>query len=325
MSARWRQQGAPAVALAPMAGITDLPFRRLVRRFGPVEVTSEMVASREMLSGRPAARARAEIGAEAGAAAVQLAGRDPQLMAEAARIAEAHGAARIDLNMGCPAKRVTGGLSGAALMREPDLALAIVAAVVGAVRVPVTVKMRLGWDDASRNAADLARRAEAAGVARIAVHARTRAQFYAGRADWAAVAEVVAAVRVPVLVNGDISGMAEARAALAASGAAGVMIGRAARGAPWLPAAIARGLAGGPPPAPPRGAALAALALELHEELLGFYGRDLGLRVARKHLGWFMDQAGTPAALRARVLTAATAAAVRDLLPEALADERWAA
>ena len=287
--------------LAPMAGITDLPFRRAVRRFGAGLVTSEMVASREMVEAKPGIRARAETGAAEGTS-VQLAGRDPRWMAEAARMLEDRGVRIIDINMGCPAKKVTGGWSGAALMREPGRALALIEAVAGAVRVPVTVKMRLGWDDASRTAPALARRAEAAGAAMIAVHGRTRAQFYRGRADWDAVGETVRAVRVPVVVNGDVTDTASARAALAASGAAAVMVGRGAQGAPWRVAEIGAALLGGPPPAVPEGPALADLVVAHHEDALSFYGADLGLRVMRKHLGWYL--AGAPAALRRAALTA---------------------
>lgn len=295
------------VLLAPMAGITDRPFRRLARRFGATLVTSEMVASRDILAGGVEARARAEIDAEAEATAVQLVGCEPGPMAEAARMVEALGARQIDINMGCPARRVTQGWAGAALMRSPEAALRIVAAVAGAVAVPVTLKLRLGWDGDSRNADAIARAAAAAGVARVAVHGRTRAQFYTGRADWAAIAPVVAAAGVPVIANGDIAGPAEARAALAASGAAGVMVGRAAQGRPWLPGQIAANLAGRPVPPAPRGTALADLVAGHYEEMLGHYGRALGLRVARKHLGWYLDAAG---AARGDLLTREDPAAV---------------
>jgi tRNA-dihydrouridine synthase B len=290
-----------------MAGITDRPFRRLARRFGATLVTSEMVASRDILAGGVEARARAEIDAEAEATAVQLVGCEPGPMAEAARMVEALGARQIDINMGCPARRVTQGWAGAALMRSPEAALRIVAAVAGAVAVPVTLKLRLGWDGDSRNADAIARAAAAAGVARVAVHGRTRAQFYTGRADWAAIAPVVAAAGVPVIANGDIAGPAEARAALAASGAAGVMVGRAAQGRPWLPGQIAANLAGRPVPPAPRGTALADLVAGHYEEMLGHYGRALGLRVARKHLGWYLDAAG---AARGDLLTREDPAAV---------------
>ena len=309
---------ASPVALAPMAGITDLPTRALVRSFGAGLVVSEMVASREMLEAHPSARARAELGAAVAGTSVQIAGREARWMAEAARVLAGQGARIVDINMGCPAKKVCGGLSGSALLRDHDHALRLVEAVVAAVDVPVTLKTRLGWDDDSRDTAALAVRAEAAGIAMLTIHGRTRCQFYRGVADWAAVAPIVRAVRIPVLVNGDVVDAAGARAALAASGAAGVMIGRGAQGRPWLPAQVAAALAGRAGPAAPTGAALAAVAAAHHAALLSFYGADLGGRVARKHLGWYMDGAGTPPAARRAVLTAAPGA-VAALLTEALA------
>ena len=294
----------PAVALAPMAGITDLPFRRIVGRFGAGLVVSEMVASQEMVQAKPGVRERAELGLSEQATAVQLAGRDAWWMGEAARMVEANGARLIDINMGCPAKKVTGGLSGSALMKTPDHALRLVEAVVNAVSVPVTLKMRLGWDDASRNAPEIARAAEAAGVRMITVHGRTRCQFYKGSADWTAIGEVVRAVEVPVLANGDIVDAASARAALAASGASGVMVGRGAQGAPWRLAEIAAAIWGRPAPQVPRGAALADLVTAHFDASLSFYGRDLGARVIRKHLGWYLDAAGVGPTLRREVLTA---------------------
>jgi tRNA-dihydrouridine synthase B len=288
-----------------MAGITDLPFRRLVARFGAGLVVSEMVASQEMVQARPGTRDRAELGAGVENTAVQLAGREAHWMAEAARMVEAMGARVIDINMGCPAKKVTNGWSGSALLRDLDHALRLVDAVVGAVKVPVTLKTRLGWDDACLNASDLARRAEAAGIRMITIHGRTRCQFYKGRADWAAIRRVVDAASIPVIANGDIVSTDTARDALEASGAAGVMIGRGAQGRPWLLAQVAGRLAGRTPPAAPKGAALTDMVAAHYEDMLAFYGPDLGARVARKHLGWYMDEAATPAPLRRDVLTAA--------------------
>lgn len=310
----------PPVLLAPMAGITDLPFRRAVARFGAGLVVSEMVASAEFLTARPSARARAELGLGEAATAVQLAGREAAPMAEAARMLEGQGAPIIDINMGCPAKKVTSGWSGSALMRAPDHALRLIEAVRGAVSVPVTLKMRLGWDEDCLNAAALAARAEAAGVAMITIHGRTRCQFYSGRADWAAIGAVVRAVSVPVVANGDIVDGATARAALAASGAAAVMVGRGARGRPWALAGIAHALGHAPAPDMPRGADRAGLVAWHYAEMLSFYGRDLGLRVARKHLGWYLDAspAPVPAPLRRAILTAQTPEQALPLVEEAL-------
>lgn len=292
----------PPVFLAPMAGITDRPYRKAVLGFGAGLVVSEMVASREVLSARPAARARAELGLGEDRTAVQIAGNDPGLMAEAARFCEGEGAQLIDVNFGCPAKKVTTGWSGSALMRKPDQARAILDAVVAAVKVPVTVKMRLGWDDGMRNAPEIARSAEAAGVQAIAVHGRTRCQFYKGHADWSAIAAVKGAVTVPVIANGDIACAETADRARRVSGADGVMIGRAARGRPWLLAQIAAGLEGRPRPAAPVGARLADHIIAHYEDMLAFYGRDLGLRVARKHLGWYLDRLEGAGDLRARIM-----------------------
>jgi len=287
------------VVLAPMSGITDAPFRRLAHRFGASMVVSEMVAGHDLANGRPDTLRRTLGGGDISPFVVQLAGREPQLMAHAARIAEDLGADIIDINMGCPAKKVTGGLSGSALMREPDRALAIAAAVRGAVCVPVTVKMRTGWNEQNRNAPALARDLEAEGIAMITVHGRTRAQFYKGKSDWSFIARVKAAVSVPVIANGDVETFDDATGILGASGADGLMIGRGSQGRPWFPGAVARFVDSGQRDTGPRGARLAALMAEHYENILSHYGIALGLRAARKHLGWYVERAGlTPSVAR---------------------------
>ncbi len=308
----------PPVALAPMAGITDRPYRDLVRSFGAGLVVSEMVASQEMVQAKPGVREKAELSADVENTAVQLAGREAYWMAEAARQVADRGARIIDINMGCPAKKVTNGYSGSALLKTPDHALSLIEAVVAAVDVPVTLKTRLGWDDSCLNAADVARRAQEAGVQMVTIHGRTRCQFYKGRADWAAIANVREAISVPLLANGDICDAGDARAALEASGADGVMIGRGAQGRPWLLAQVAHELWGAEAPSIPEGEALADMISKHYEAMLAFYGSDLGLRVARKHLGWYMDVVGTPSSLRREVLTAKSAAEVLRLLPLAI-------
>ena len=283
--------------LAPMAGVTDAGMRTVAATHGASLTFSEMVAAAGFAHGDEQARARARL-PNGGLAGVQLAGCDPVALAEAARLVEGEGAALIDINMGCPAKRVTGGLAGSALMRDLDHAVRLVVAVVGAVRVPVTLKMRLGWDATSLNASQLAARAEQAGVALVTVHGRTRAQFYTGTADWRAVASVKRALRhIPLVVNGDCHSAADAAAMLQQSGADGVMIGRAAMGRPWLVGQVAASLrTGSAAPAPSARERLTSAASHL-ESLLTQLGVEKGLRHARKHLAAYVEHAG-PASSR---------------------------
>ena len=286
---------AGRAALAPLSGVTDPVFRRIAGRFGAAYTVSEMVASDELVSGSEEARLRAE-SSGVGPHIVQLAGCDAGWLAEAARVAEGAGADVIDLNMGCPAKRVTGGLAGSALMRDPGRAARLIGAVTAAVRVPVTVKMRLGWDETHLNAPDLARVAWSLGAAAVTVHGRTRQQFYRGQADWARIGAVVEAVPIPVVANGDIDSSRSAWACLQASGAAAVMIGRAAIGRPWLVGQVSAALAGwsAPEPSP---AEKADAAVEHYRGLLALYGRSVGIRHARKHLAAYADASpeGDPA------------------------------
>jgi len=291
---------AGRVLAAPMTGVTDLPFRRVAARLGAAYVATEMVACAEFAKGRPDVVRRAAVGDGLPLMVVQLVGREARWIAEGAKLAAAAGAEIIDLNMGCPAKEVTGALSGSALMRDLDTAETLIRAAVDATDRPVTLKMRLGWDDASKNAPELAWRAERAGVKAIAVHGRTRCQFYKGAADWSAVAEVRTATRLPLAVNGDIVCADSARRALTASGADAVMVGRGVYGRPWLLADLERALAGGTGTEEPDAPRRLAIVLEHLAESLRFYGERLGLRIFRKHLGWYVEQAPWPASAEAR-------------------------
>jgi len=323
---------ANRVLLAPMSGVTDAPFRRLTARLGAGLVVSEMTASDDLANGRPMSRLRCEA-AGIGPHVVQLAGCEVRWMAEGARIAEAVGADIIDINMGCPARHVTGGQSGSALMRDLDHALKLIEATIAAVKVPVTLKMRLGWDDRSINAPELARRAESAGVQMIAVHGRTRCQFYKGEADWNAVRAVKDAVAIPLVVNGDIASFGDAITALEKSGADAVMVGRGAQGQPWLPGQIGRRLETGVAEAAPSLAEQLKHIRALYDEVCAHYGLRVGLRHARKHLGWALDVAahcsrapvGALRNWRQKILTSEEPSSVQRSLGEAYDDFAWSA
>jgi len=299
------------VILAPMSGVTDLPYRRLVKRSGAGLVVSEMIASEAMIRATRRSLKMTSNCAEEFPMAVQLAGCEPEVMAEAARLNADRGAAIIDINFGCPVKKVVNRQAGSAIMRDEGLAGRILEAVVKAVALPVTMKMRLGWDDASRNAPRLARIAEEAGVRMLTVHGRTRCQLYGGKADWDAVRAVREATRLPLVVNGDIADGPGAAEALRRSGADGVMIGRAACGRPWLPAQVIDYLRHGRQASDPSPAERGALVLEHYEAMLEHYGRESGVRMARKHLSWYATGLRGAAGFREAVNREADPARVR--------------
>lgn len=288
--------------LAPMSGVTDLPFRRLVKRAGAGLVVSEMIASEAMVRASRQSLKMAEVAPEEFPMSVQLAGCEGHVMAEAARLNEDKGAAIIDINMGCPVKKVVNGYAGSALMRDLEHAKGLITATVKAVKLPVTLKMRTGWDHANRNAPELARIAEGEGIKMLTVHGRTRCQMYNGSADWAFVRQVKEAVSIPVIVNGDITTLEEAKAALEQSGADGVMIGRGAYGKPWFLRQVMDYLRDGTRLPDPSLAEQEALVLEHYDAMLAHYGTHTGSKIARKHVAWYSKGLPGSAEFRTRIM-----------------------
>jgi tRNA-dihydrouridine synthase B len=278
---------ASPVILAPMTAVTDLPFRRAVKRYGAGLTVTEMIASQAMIRETRQSLQKAMWDPAEEPVSMQLAGCEPRVMAEAARLNEQRGAAIIDINMGCPVKKVVNGWAGSALMRDLKGAAAIIEATVKAVKVPVTLKTRMGWDHNSLNAPELAQIAEELGVQMITIHGRTRCQMYKGEADWAFVRSVKDAVSIPVIVNGDINSIDDAREALRQSGADGVMIGRGAYGRPWFVAQVMAELGGGGQPPDPSLDEQLATMLQQYDEMLELYGTHTGVNLARKHIGWY--------------------------------------